>query len=168
MSSIDISKAGIENMFDALDAPRVGLWHFTFGAYGSTHVFVWAGPAHRALDDALEEAASWLADNAPGHLSTDEEMQELYDEAREELGDDADEDEIREQAEADMTYTESGYLTSYEWFVNELDSGDPLYAEVWEASIDELAEQGDLNEDDIEKVNKIAEQLGVDAEWETD
>ena len=64
------------------------------------------------------------------------------------------------------TYTESGWLTSYEWFVNELHEGDELYAEVWEATIDELAEEGDLDEDNIDAVNAFAQKLGIDAEWE--
>src|SRR5512134_2926868 len=40
-------------------------WLFSFGAYGWTSVLV-VGAC--SLDDALECAAGWLADNAPGHL----------------------------------------------------------------------------------------------------
>jgi len=61
--------------------------------------------------------------------------------------------------------TESGWLTSYEWYVNELHEGDEMFAEVWETTIDELAEQGDLDEDDVEEANKFAEKLGIDAVW---
>ena len=35
---------------------------------------------------------------------------------------------VTEEAEADMTYTESGWLTSYEWTVNELTDRDDPYA----------------------------------------
>lgn len=172
---IDIDKAGILEMFDALDAPRIGLWWFQFGPSATTNVFVWAGPGYRGLEDALEEAADWLADNAPGHLTTHEEMDELYAEAADDLGilwpplhtrDDPDVEAVTEQAEADMTYTESGWLKSYEWSVSELADGDEPYAEVFEASVDEIL--GDLDEDDIERANAAAEQLGIDARWEWD
>ncbi len=36
---------------------------FAFGAYGDTYVMAYGG-----LEDALEAAAEWLAENAPGHL----------------------------------------------------------------------------------------------------
>jgi hypothetical protein len=35
-------------------------------------------------------------------------------------------DEITQSAEADLTYTESGYLTSYEWTVYEAPSRDTI------------------------------------------
>jgi hypothetical protein len=164
----------IENAFDAIDAPEVSLWAFQFGAYGTTNVYVWAGAAHTALEDALEEAAAVLADEAPGHLTSEKDMTDLYKEAAKDLGvpwpiedwDDPDVEAVREQAEADMTYTESGWLTSYEWTVNELHAGDETYAEVWEISIDKLAEDGDLDDDDVEKVNRTAKELGVNEQWE--
>jgi hypothetical protein len=102
---------------------------FHFGAYGDTHVSVWS----RSLEDALELAAEWLAKHEPGHLMTEDELQDLYREACEDAGmvypQPASTDEMesvayyaaREQAEADLTYTESGYLTSYEWTVDESD-----------------------------------------------
>jgi 8-oxo-dGTP pyrophosphatase MutT (NUDIX family) len=74
-----------------------------------------------SLEDALETAAGWLADNAPGLIMSpdDPELDVLYREACEELGEDPDSGEgpgdAWEQATADLTYTESGYLTSYEW-----------------------------------------------------
>lgn len=192
MARVDIDKAGIEEMFKAI--PRSGrgerLWWFQFGPYARAHggrrrtgtnVFVWGG----SLEDGLEVAAAWVAENAPGHLTPEEEMPELYEEAAEELGvpwpiddwDDPDAEKVREQAEVDMTYTKSGWLNNSEWYVTELNEGDlyaevygadDLYAEVWEASIDELAEEGDLNDDDIEEVNAFAQKLGLDAEWEMD
>ncbi len=78
------------------------------------------------------------------------------------------EEGVREQAEADMTYTESGWLTSEEWTVNELHLGDEFYALAWEASIDELAEDGDLSDDDLEEVNAFAAEHDIDAGWEMD
>lgn len=85
----------------------------TFGQISATLLFIWA----RSLEAALEEAGETLAEHFPGLIMKpdDPELQELYDEAREELGEDADEDEVMQQAEADLTYTESGYITSYEW-----------------------------------------------------
>lgn len=99
---------------------RGQLFAFAFGAYAGTHVLAVAN----SLDDALEEAAGWLKDHAPGHLSDlADEYKEALVEAREELGAEADEDEANERAqeiaETDMTYTGSGYLTSWEWFVDD-------------------------------------------------
>ena len=105
---------------------------FQFGAYGCTHLLAYAN----GLDDALEECAAWLAEHAPGHIMAydSNEMRDLYNEALAELveegADPYDEDTIeqaREDATADLTYTESGYLTSYEWSI-ELD--DPTRAEL--------------------------------------
>lgn len=96
------------------------LW---FGACAPTYVL-----AYGHLDDALEAAAEWLADNAPGHLMPlgDPELDELMAEACAELGlawppempwhlEDDGYQRAREEAEADLTLTESGYLTAYEW-----------------------------------------------------
>jgi len=104
-------------------------WLFSFGAYGWTNVLV-VGAC--SLDDALESAAGWLADHAPGHVMPmdSEAYADLLREACEEHGvtfeayqhGDLDcdlIDEITQSAEADLTYTESGYLTSYEWGVCE-------------------------------------------------
>lgn len=99
---------------------------FAFGACGPTYVLAYA----YSLEDALEEAASWLADNAPGHIikAWDEEHTALVREACEDAGlaypppEGADLEAdgyfaAQEDAEADLTYTEAGYLTSYEWFI---------------------------------------------------
>ncbi len=178
-TDIDLDKAGILETWDALDAPRYRLWWFQFGPYTGTNVFVWAGPAHRGVDSALEEAAGWLVDNAPGHIMEHNapELKELIVEAMEELYPDKSwkdfqheagqhewAQEVEEQAFADLTYTESGYLTSYEWTVNELSDGDELYAEVFEASVDDLLE--DMDQDDVDKANAAAKRLGIDASWE--
>jgi hypothetical protein len=93
---------------------RYVLW---FGACGATYVMCWA----RSLDDALETCADWLADNAPGLIMThdDPELDSLYREACEELGEDPDSGEgpgnAWEQATADLTPTGSGYIPSDEW-----------------------------------------------------
>ena len=94
------------------------LW---FGQCGATFLLVYSND----LDSALEDAADWLAENAPGHLVSHEEHTELCKEACDDAGltwpppsdwcnDNAYVSAI-ESAEADLTYTESGYLTSYEW-----------------------------------------------------
>lgn len=99
-------------------------FEFQFGAYGDTVVRVFQRPDH--LEDALEIAVEWLEQNAPGHLVSDEEMSEAYREACTELGvdpDDFDPNEnpgVTEIAEADLTYTEAGYLRSWEWHVTEI------------------------------------------------
>lgn len=96
------------------------LW---FGAYGDTRLHVYSG----SLDDALEECAAWLLEHAPGHLmQTDNETyQDLMADACKDAGlawpvaDGVTDMEpywkAEESATADMTHTESGYLTSYEW-----------------------------------------------------
>lgn len=114
-----------------------GLWLFQFGAYGATWVAVW----NASLEDALEEAGGWLADHAPGHLTTEEELWKdkgLIEDAMEDVGvsgpfnelDEEDQYKVHESMTTDMTYTESGYLNSWEWYVNELDPGDPDYKKI--------------------------------------
>jgi len=79
-----------------------------------------------SLDSAIETAGSWLAEHAPGHLMEmhGEEHEGLLQEACQDAGleyppkDYSDMDpywKAFQDAEADLTYTESGYLTSYEW-----------------------------------------------------
>lgn len=93
---------------------RYVLW---FGACGSTYLMIW----ERSLEAALETAGGWLADNAPGLIMSpdDRELDVLYREACEELGEDPDNGDgpgdAWEQATADLTYTESGYIPSDEW-----------------------------------------------------
>jgi hypothetical protein len=108
---------------DSLDDSD-GKWLFQFGAYGTTYVLV---VGDRSLDDALETAAAWLAEHAPGHIMEhgSEEHTTLIQEACAEHGiawedfDHETHDEIVQEAESDLTYTESGFLTSYEWTVTE-------------------------------------------------
>lgn len=90
------------------------VWLFSFGAYGNTHIAV---DGH-TLDDALEIAAEVLKEVAPG-LFTEPEYPEG-------IGDIDDDEEEKwraiEEAERDLTCTESGYLASWEWTVTELAS----------------------------------------------
>ncbi len=101
---------------DNLCSSENGVHVFHFGAYGDTHVL-----AFGTLEDALEDAAATLLKVAPGLFAEPD-----YAEAAEELGlalDTADdEDEIREHAEVDLTYTEAGWLVSHEWTVTSFDS----------------------------------------------
>lgn len=96
------------------------LYHFRFGAYGTTHVLVYA----HGLEDGLEEAAGWLETNAPGHLVTigRDEFEASRRELAEEMNvpaEDVSDEDIQQHAEADLTYTESGYLVSHEWYAND-------------------------------------------------
>lgn len=130
---------------------RYVLW---FGACAPTYLMVYAdGP-----DDALEKCADWLADNEPGLImleghgndARDPELDELLEEACREQGlewpipDDAwgtsDMEpywDAEQTAYADLTHTERGYLTSYEWGI-ELE--DPSRDEI-KGFIAELAER---------------------------
>ena len=84
---------------------RYVLW---FGAYGSTRLIVSAN----SLDDAIEEASGWLADNEPGHFHT-EYVNETYQEC---VGKGMSEEEAWEEATTDMTCLDQGrYLASWEW-----------------------------------------------------
>ncbi len=98
---------------------------FHFGAYADTTVIVLQRPD--CLDDALETAAECLKQHAPGLFSEPD-----YKAARDEImgetgrGDDMiSGEEIAERAETDHTYTESGWLLSWEWTVDESE-GEPF------------------------------------------
>lgn len=104
---------------------RFVLWFGWFGTCVPTHLMVYAN----GLDDALEECADWLAANEPGHLMPlygDEHMALIAEVATEHGLTLAQLDEVDEQqrfdleqdATADCTYTEQGYLTSYEWGIS--------------------------------------------------
>lgn len=124
---------------------RYVLW---FGACGPTRLMVWAN----GLEDALEEAAEWLAENAPGLIMThdSEELRSLVREACEERGisyddmpwrgdDDAQEawNDACDAATVDHTYTESGWIPSWEWGIC---LEDPTRAELLEYAADCRAE----------------------------
>ena len=98
------------------------LFYFQFGAYACTHVLVFAD----SFEDALEEAAEWLRAHAPGvfHERSAEDLADARKELAEERGvkpEDLDDAEVEEFATQDLTYTESGYLASWEWFVRDAD-----------------------------------------------
>jgi hypothetical protein len=94
------------------------------GAYGWTRILVYADH----LEDAIDEVAEWCVKHAPGHIMQegDEYLTELRKEACEDAGlvwpppSPGDSDLMQpyysafEGAEADLMYTESGYLTSHE------------------------------------------------------
>lgn len=109
------------------------LWRFGFGVYGNATIFVWA----KGVEDALEIAAESLKETFPGLLCADDEIAELYKTALAELvasgHDPEDEDtmcQAQENATVDLTYTESGYIASYEWTVDEVFETYPEYAAV--------------------------------------
>lgn len=81
----------------------------SFGAYGDTHLLVWANH----LQDALDEAIDWLVDNAPGHI-VDDQVNEAYAEA---IAEGKSEDEAYEIAEEDTTSGGNcgNHILSYEW-----------------------------------------------------
>jgi hypothetical protein len=94
-------------------------WRLVFGAVGSTIIVV----RDSDLEDAIELAAGWLADNAPGHLTEPE--YELTEEGNCAIcGQDPAYDtcEHIRDAEEDLLYTESGWIVSYEWFMTEIDT----------------------------------------------
>jgi hypothetical protein len=88
------------------------LFLFSFGAYGDDLMLVFAN----GVEKALEIAASDLLAHSPGSFVDQEEMKQLYDEALEES---SSEEETQEKATVDLTYTESGYIPSWEWGVND-------------------------------------------------
>lgn len=121
---------GTINPEDRNSNPRLpystSIFDFQFGAYGETKVSVHA----RNVEEALELAADWLAENAPGHLIKHDDKAFWADaerEARKDLGvqleltrpgDDIP-DDVLDAMTADLTHTEAGYLRSWEWYVNE-------------------------------------------------
>jgi len=61
------------------------------------------------LEETIESAAEWAADNAPGYLVEDSLIHTLYKEA---FAEGLSERAAQEQATQDMIYTESGYIES--------------------------------------------------------
>lgn len=113
------------------------LYAMHFGAYGTTCLLVWMDAS---IEDAAEVAAEWLAEYAPGHITTEEHVGKLIEEAKEDEPGISDEDAY-EKATADLTYTEAGWLTSYEWTIDDINKGDELYKAALEASKEEYEEQ---------------------------
>lgn len=108
------------------------LYAMHFGAYGTTRLLIWSN----GYEDAAETAADWLSRYAPGHISTEEHVAQLMKEVQEDHPG-IDDDLAYEKATADLTYTESGYLTSYEWTIDDLHKGEPLYDAALQASKEE-------------------------------
>lgn len=97
------------------------LFALQFGAYGWTKLLVWA----RSAEDALEEASGWLAQYAPGIFVGQDELKRLEAEFRQ-AAPGADDEEVMEGAYADLTYTEDGYIPSWEWTLDDV-SGSELF-----------------------------------------
>ena len=125
-------KLGIAD--DNIWAADKGVFVFKFGAYGATHVL-----AYGYLEDALEDAATWLAENAPGHLTEPECPECSHPQCTQVDSDDSASqfkcDKCghtfeREDAEADLTHTESGWLLSHEWTCTEIHEPSDLLAYV--------------------------------------
>ena len=108
---------------------------FSFGACDPLHLLVY----ELSLDAALEDAALWLSEHAPGYIMEHygAEHCELIAEAAKDAGLTFDEwsklscgdgrkNSIVESAEADLTYTESGLIASHEWQVTDNPSRDDL------------------------------------------
>jgi len=112
---------------------ETNLYLFSFGAYADTKVYVWADSAEKGL----EEAVDWLREKEPSHsiFVKEDEIRELMDEVREELPPGTSEDEIQEQALADITVMGDGtHITSYEWFVDDV-YDESEYEDVLERSL---------------------------------
>lgn len=140
-----IANASEVDLFEDNSFVREGpLWELQFGAYGSTHVYVWAD----GVESAFEVAVEWLDDHAPGLLVMVNE--EDYQRAAEELGkvwDPSDPDyEIIETAEADMTMIghttlkHGNAVASWEWYVREVERGSAEWNEIVERSREESGE----------------------------
>lgn len=115
---------------------RTQLYAMHFGAYGTTCLLIWMDAS---IEDAAEVAAEWLVKYAPGHITTEEHVGKLMEEVREEEPG-IDDEAAYEKATADLTYTEAGWLTSYEWTIDDIHKGTPLFEAALAASKEEYAE----------------------------
>jgi hypothetical protein len=181
--------------FKGAVSPRSGetgpLYRLQIGAFGHANFIVFAAK-HEGLEHAIEEVGAWLADNAPGELSGQDEMNELYNEAAQDLypdemaeaeeGDEwhdllteGQQNKVMEQAEADLMYTESGWLTSYEIHLDEVEVGTPLFGAAFSYAMEDYEDGISDNieymveiieEDEISPsgVMKILKSLGVNYE----
>jgi hypothetical protein len=114
------------------------LYAMHFGAYGTTCLLVWSNKG--SIEDAAELAAEFLAEYAPGHITSEADVGKLMEEAKQD-DPELDDEEAYEAATADLTYTEAGWLTSYEWTIDDVHKGDPLFDAALEASKEEYEEQ---------------------------
>lgn len=106
-----------------------GLIAFQFGAYGDTRLLVWA----RSWEQGADRAAEWLADYAPGHITSESAVAQLMKEAQQDEPA-LSEEEAYEKATADLYYTEAGWLTSHEMHGDDVPKGDPMYQAALKAS----------------------------------
>lgn len=130
-----------------VEGHRLQLFRMWAGAYGSTHVYVWA----EHFEDAFEELVEWLDDNAPGLLTDVDESD--YRAAARELGiewqehwpdwEDRDFEAVAEQAEADLTtighttLKHGQFIASWEWGGSEVEKGGREYELVLKKSLGE-------------------------------
>ncbi len=114
-------RVAIVNPYDRYVWPR--RWLLSFGTYADRYVLVWAD----SLESALECAAEWLHEHAPGTFVDPEPCGECG-------GTDGEDRETCATCqgsgidETDLTYTEYGYLISHEWFGREVSRRDVLSA----------------------------------------
>lgn len=115
---------------------RASLYVVTLNVYG-TQVFTWTA----SVEEAVEEAAEWAVDNAPGSFYeiTESDLKEAaYDLGIPWPTDNEDAKQaVWEEVETDLMYTESGYLVSHETMIDEIDRGSDLYKKVWARSMRE-------------------------------
>jgi hypothetical protein len=108
-----------------------GLIAFHFGAYGDTCLLVWTKGSD--WEGATETAVAWLSEYKPGILTSEAEVAQLVKEARQD-DPSLDEEQAFEQATADLTYTESGWLSSAEVNGYEVRKDKPIYEAAVQAS----------------------------------
>lgn len=121
------------------------LYVIWMGAYGEIKVYVWA----RCFEDALEEAAEYAGKHKRGVFTDPDYRDAVRDYYRAETGadydaaravypdgctiepwpdypydDDTFQEEVSTRAETDMTYTESGWIASWEWGGAEITDAD--------------------------------------------
>lgn len=80
---------------------------FSHGGF-DTHTYVFA---YGHIEDALESAAEWLYEHAPGYF-VDDYVTEEYNRL---IAEGLSVEEAQDGATMDLTYTESGYLESWCW-----------------------------------------------------
>lgn len=118
-----IGTCGVLTADDPARAAHKGIFVLHFGAYGCTHVL-----AFGTLGDALEDAASVLPPGMFYEPDMEAAREDMYGEGSlsEEQYNDRDCDEVdalvHEYATTDLTYTQSGYLLSWEWTCTEFSS----------------------------------------------
>lgn len=119
------------------DATR--LFQFQFGPYTGTELYVWDEAC--GFGEALEIAAEWLVEHAPGFIEAldSDEHRERCDETRADLtrklGRAPTDEELWTALDVDHTLTESGYIFSDDWRGYEVMDADE-YETVRRRSID--------------------------------